>query len=111
MPRNCTPNCTPNVPSEPDLLLYIDADLAHIEGWYVERFLRFWHAAHDDPESFYAQFLHMSEEQLIQFAKTVWAGINLPNLEQNILPLRDHADLVVKKDEAHAVSISIDRTA
>ena len=105
------PPSPPRALSEPDLMLYLDADLAHIETWYVERFLRFWHAAKDDPESFYAQFLHMSEAELIQFAKTVWAGINLPNLEQNILPLRDHADLVVKKDQSHAVAISIDRTA
>ena len=105
------PPSPPRALSEPDLMLYLDADLAHIETWYVERFLRFWHAAKDDPESFYAQFLHMSEAEVIQFAKTVWAGINLPNLEQNILPLRDHADLVVKKDQSHAVTISIDRTA
>ncbi|MEL6860491.1 MAG: type I pantothenate kinase [Pseudomonadota bacterium] len=105
------PQNPPRAHSVPDLLFYIDADLAHIEAWYVERFLRFWHAAKDDPTSFYAQFLHMSEEELIQFAKTVWAGINLPNLEQNILPLREHADLVVKKDDRHAVTISIDRTA
>lgn len=94
---------------EPDLLIYLDADLAHIEGWFLERFLRFWRAAEHDPESFYAQFRHMSEDELITFAKTVWAGINLPNLQNHILPLRDHADLVVKKDAAHAVSIAADR--
>ena len=98
-------------PHEPDVLIYLDAELAHIEGWFLERFLRFWHAAKDDPTSFYAQFLHMSEEQLIQFAKTVWAGINLPNLENHILPLRAHADLVVKKDAQHAVALAVDRLA
>ena len=94
---------------EPDLLIYLDAELAHIESWFLERFLRFWQAAEHDPSSFYAQFRHMSEAELINFAKTVWAGINLPNLENHILPLRAHADLVVKKDDAHAVSIAVDR--
>ncbi len=98
-------------PHEPDLLIYLDAELAHIESWFLERFLRFWHAAEHDPSSFYAQFRHMSEDELITFAKTVWAGINLPNLENHILPLRAHADLVVKKDDAHAVSIAVDRWA
>ena len=98
-------------PHEPDLLIYLDAELAHIESWFLERFLRFWHAAEHDPSSFYAQFRHMSEDELIMFAKTVWAGINLPNLENHILPLRAHADLVVKKDDAHAVSIAVDRWA
>ena len=101
----------PPAPHEPDILIYLDAELEHIEGWYLERFLRFWHAAKDDPSSFYAQFLHMSEEQLIQFAKTVWAGINLPNLENHILPLREHADLVVKKAADHSVTLSVDRLA
>jgi len=96
-------------PHEPDLLIYLDAELEHIEGWFLERFLRFWHAAEHDPTSFYAQFRHMSEDELISFAKSVWAGINLPNLENHILPLRDHADLVVKKDSDHAVTISVDR--
>ncbi len=94
---------------EPDLLIYLDAELAHIEGWFLERFLRFWHAAEHDPTSFYAQFRHMSEEALITFAKSVWAGINLPNLESHILPLRAHADLVVRKDAAHAVTLAVDR--
>ena len=93
-------------PHEPDLLIYLDAELEHIEAWFLERFLRFWHAAEHDPTSFYAQFRHMSEPELITFAKSVWAGINLPNLEQHILPLREHADLVVKKDMAHAIQIT-----
>lgn len=96
-------------PHEPDLLIYLDAELEHIEAWFLERFLRFWHAAEHDPTSFYAQFRHMSEPDLATFAKSVWAGINLPNLEQHILPLREHADLVVKKDMAHAIQITEDR--
>ena len=66
-------------------------------------------AAENDPSSFYAQFLHMSEAELINFAKSVWAAINLPNLKTNILPLRAHADLVIRKDANHAVAISQDR--
>mgnify|MGYP001793075337 CR=1 FL=1 len=95
--------------NEPDVLIYLDAELEHIEGWYLERFLRFWHAAEHDPTSFYAQFRHMTEPELIAFAKSVWAGINLPNLENHILPMRAHADLVVKKDADHAITITQDR--
>lgn len=96
-------------PHEPDLLIYLDAELADIEAWFLERFLRLWRAAENDPSSFYAQFLHMSEAELINFAKSVWAAINLPNLKTNILPLRAHADLVIRKDANHAVAISQDR--
>jgi len=103
------PRGSESTPNEPDILIYLDAELAHIEGWYLERFLRFWRAAEHDPSSFYAQFRHMSEPQLIEFAKSVWAGINLPNLENHILPMRAHADLVVKKDAGHAITITEDR--
>lgn len=103
------PRSDDGAPNEPDVLIYLDAELEHIEGWYLERFLRFWHAAEHDPTSFYAQFRHMSEPELIQFAKSVWAGINLPNLENHILPMRAHADLVVKKDADHAITITEDR--
>ncbi|MEO1188798.1 MAG: hypothetical protein AAFW60_06980 [Pseudomonadota bacterium] len=96
-------------PHDPDLLIYLDADIELIETWFLERFLRFWHAAEHDPSSFYAQFRHMTEPELITFAKTVWAGINLPNLEHHILPLRAHADLVVKKDSDHSIQITEDR--
>ncbi|MEE2930432.1 MAG: hypothetical protein VX599_06930 [Pseudomonadota bacterium] len=95
--------------SHPDLLIYLDAELEDLEAWFLERFLRFWHAAEHDPTSFYAQFRHMTESELITFAKSVWAGINLPNLQNHILPMRDHADLVVKKDVNHAISIVEDR--
>lgn len=103
------PRSDDGAPNEPDVLIYLDAELEHIEGWYLERFLRFWHAAEHDPTSFYAQFRHMTEPELIAFAKSVWAGINLPNLENHILPMRAHADLVVKKDADHAITITQDR--
>ena len=103
------PTSAESRPKDPDLLIYLDADTADIESWFLQRFLRFWHAAEDDPDSFYAQFRHMSEPELIGFAKSVWAGINLPNLENHILPLRAHADLVVKKDAEHAIDLVEDR--
>jgi len=94
---------------EPDVLIYLDAELEHIEGWYRERFVRFWKAAADDPTSFYAQFLHMSEPELLDFAMTVWDQINKPNLIDHILPLREVADIVVKKDVDHNLTLVADR--
>ena len=34
----------------------------------------------------------------------IWAGINAPNLERNILPTRPRASLVLRKGSNHAVS-------
>ena len=94
---------------EPDLLVYLDADLADIEFWFLTRFMTLWHAAADDPASFYVRFRHMSEPEAEAFAMQVWRDINLPNLEQHILPLREHADIVLKKDARHSVRIVEDR--
>ncbi len=86
-----------------DLLIYLDADEAHLEAWFTERFIGFWRAAEDDPTSFYGRFRHMDEPQTRAFAGQVWRGINLPNLREHIVRARDHADIVVRKGEGHAV--------
>ena len=96
-------------PGEPDVLIYLDAELSDIEGWFLARFMRLWHAAADDPTSFYANFRHMSEPEAENFAMDVWQRINLPNLIDHILPLREVADLVVRKDSRHGVRILEDR--
>ncbi len=90
---------------EPDLLIYLDAETEHIEAWFLERFMGFWHAAEHDPASFYQRFRGMSETEARDFARTeVWEKINLPNLENHILPLRNHADWVLLKDADHRLS-------
>ena len=102
----------PSVPrgnDQPDLLIYLDANEDDLVFWYVERFVRLWRAAADDPTSFYAQWLHMSEEELRAFAVQVWQNINLPNLHEHIAPIRDVADVVLLKDRAHNVTLSEDR--
>ncbi|KCZ90032.1 type I pantothenate kinase [Hyphomonas johnsonii] len=94
---------------DPDVLIYLDASEADLEYWYVERFVGFWEAARTDPKSFYAQWLHMSEPELRAFAKSVWDGVNLPNLRDHIHPLKAHADIVVSKDRGHTVAVTEDR--
>ena len=54
---------------------------------------------------------HMTLDELKVFALKVWNDINRPNLDNHILPMRDHADIVVKKDAGHAVRIVEDRRA
>jgi type I pantothenate kinase len=84
-----------------DLLIYLDAAEEDLERWFLERFMVFWRAAETDPASFYAQFRTMDETQAEVFARSVWAGINLPNLRDHILPARDLADMVLRKDSQH----------
>jgi type I pantothenate kinase len=88
-----------------DTLIYLDASEEDLETWYVERFLRLWNEAQSDPASFYVRFLHMTQAEVDQFARQVWRDVNLPNLRENIVPLRDHADIVIRKDGAHQLTL------
>lgn len=86
-----------------DGLIYIDADEALLEAWYVARFMGLWEAAEHDPTSFYVRFRQMSRDQVEALAHQVWTGVNLPNLRQHIVLARDEAELVVTKGPDHAI--------
>jgi type I pantothenate kinase len=101
----------PRGAQEPDLLIYLDASEEDLLAWFLERFVRLWNAAREDPASFYANFLHMSEPELMEFAVSVWERINLPNLRENIAPLKQRADIVLFKTRDHTVTIAEDRLA
>ncbi|MFM8940050.1 MAG: hypothetical protein ACKOEY_08635 [Phenylobacterium sp.] len=90
-------------PDPLDLLVYLDADEAHLEAWYVARFLSFWEAAEHDPTSFYARFRGMDRDAVTGLARRVWEGVNLPNLRQHIVRARPVADLVVRKAADHGI--------
>lgn len=90
-----------------DLLIYVDADEAVLETWFVTRFLKYWHAAETDSASFYARFRHMSEADAAVFARDVWAGVNLPNLREHIAPLKREADILVEKSADHDLHVSL----
>ena len=96
---------------EPDLLIYLDAGEDDLLAWFLERFLRLWNAAREDPSSFYANFLHMTEPELLAFAQSVWERINLPNLRENIAPLKARADILLVKAGDHTITIAEDRLA
>ncbi|MEZ5955464.1 MAG: hypothetical protein R3C13_14300 [Hyphomonas sp.] len=101
----------PRPEREPDLLIYLDATEDDLLAWFLERFVRLWNAAREDATSFYANFLHMSEPELLVFAQSVWERINLPNLREHIAPLKEHADIVLLKARDHTLAIVEDRLA
>ena len=86
-----------------DLSIYVDADEADIEQWYVERFFALRETAFNDETSFFRHFASLDDEQLETTARSIWASINGPNLRENILPSRSRADVVLAKGPDHAV--------
>ena len=87
-----------------DFTIYVDARTADIERWYVERFLRLQRGAFADPSSYFHRYASLSESEAITRAREIWGSINGPNLEQNILPTRARASLVLHKGSDHTVS-------
>ena len=47
--------------------------------------------------------LKLTDEQAVATALDLWRGINQVNLEENILPTRQRADLILVKDSDHLV--------
>ena len=60
--------------------------------------------AFTDPDSYFHRYASLSEPEAIDYARSIWSSINGPNLEQNILPTRARADLVLRKASHHGVA-------
>ncbi len=86
-----------------DFSIYVDANTTLIEKWYVERFLKFRESAFRKPGSYFSHYTQMDQEQAINKAKEIWRAINGLNLDQNILPTRERAQLILKKGKNHTV--------
>jgi type I pantothenate kinase len=86
-----------------DFSIYIDATADLVESWYVERFLRLRQTAFRDPASYFHRYATLSEEEAIATGLSIWRSINLLNLNENILPTRQRADLILRKGADHAV--------
>lgn len=86
-----------------DFSIYIDADSAHIEHWYIERFLSILNMAKQDSNSYYAQYTTLPQDEAVAFARNVWKTVNLENLEKFIEPTRNRAELILHKAADHKI--------
>ena len=87
-----------------DFSIYIDADPATIETWYLERFMRLRATAFRDPGAYFHRYASLSEQEARSRALEIWQTINLRNLEENILPTRQRARLILRKGDDHGVA-------
>lgn len=86
-----------------DFSIYIDADSAHIEHWYIERFLSILNMAKQDSNSYYAQYTTLPQDEAVAFARNVWKTVNLENLEKFIEPTQNRAELILHKAADHKI--------
>ncbi|UPR35616.1 type I pantothenate kinase [Vibrio cyclitrophicus] len=101
-----------NYPHEPhrvfisdflDFSLYVDADSQQIKEWYVNRFMKFRDGAFTKPGSYFSHYTKLSNQAALNKAEGIWSSINGLNLEQNILPTRERAHLILRKGADHMV--------
>ncbi|MDG2948152.1 type I pantothenate kinase [Bisgaard Taxon 10/6] len=86
-----------------DFSIYVDADEALLQEWYIRRFLKFRQSAFSNPHSYFKHYATLSESQAVTTAAHIWDTINGLNLRQNILPTRERANLILHKGADHAV--------
>jgi type I pantothenate kinase len=86
-----------------DFSCYIDADEAVLREWYVKRWLTLRDTAFTDPKSYFHRYAPLSDEEAIATATAIWERTNLANLEENILPTRPRATLILKKGADHVI--------
>ncbi|TEW54114.1 type I pantothenate kinase [Psychromonas sp. RZ22] len=87
-----------------DFSIFVDADTDLLKTWYIQRFLKFREGAFTNPNAYFHSYSKMSEEEAIAIASKIWDEINGINLEENIRPTRDRANLILKKSTNHQVS-------
>ena len=86
-----------------DFSIYLDADEADIERWYVARFLTLRETVFRDPRSYFHRYASLGDADAVATAREIWRTINGVNLRENISPTRDRARLVLEKGGDHAI--------
>ncbi|HFV9295632.1 type I pantothenate kinase [Serratia fonticola] len=86
-----------------DFSIYVDAPGDLLQSWYINRFLKFRQGAFSNPDSYFHSYAQLPETEAINIATQLWNEINGLNLQQNILPTRERASLIMTKSANHAV--------
>lgn len=87
-----------------DFSIYVDAVTDDIKTWYVNRFLTLKDTAFNDPDAYFRRFAGLNDADAIEVATGIWTRINQVNLEENILPTRERASLILEKSHDHNIS-------
>jgi len=86
-----------------DFSIYVDAPETLLQNWYINRFLKFRQGAFSNPDSYFHNYSKLPEPEAVNIATQLWNEINGLNLQQNILPTRERASLIMTKSANHAV--------
>lgn len=87
-----------------DFSIYVDAPENLLKKWYISRFLKFCQGAFSDPQAYFYHYSKLEQEEAIKTAKTIWEEINKINLEENIIPTKERASLIMTKGSNHSIT-------
>jgi type I pantothenate kinase len=87
-----------------DFSIYVDARTPDVRRWYIERFLALRSTAFAQPGAYFGRYAGLTDDEAVGIAGQIWDDINAPNLEQNIVPTRARAALVLRKDANHRIT-------
>ena len=94
---------TPFVSDFFDFSIYLHAEEALLEKWYVERFMRLRETAFRDPRSYFRKYAELTDDDAGRIARDIWTRINLRNLLDHVKPTRPRASLVLTKGASHRI--------
>ena len=86
-----------------DFSIYMDADEATLQEWYISRFRSLRTTAFAHEHSYFRSYANLSDEEAEATARQIWASINLPNLRENIAPTKSRATVILTKGEDHRI--------
>jgi len=85
-----------------DLSVFLDADDADLERWYIARFRQLVLRARDEPDAF-KFFRSLTPDAVEDAARMTWQAVNAPNVSECIRPTRSRADIVLEKASDHTL--------
>jgi type I pantothenate kinase len=86
-----------------DFSIYVDANATDVEQWYIERFLALRDTVFQNPSSYFHRYAALTAAEAVDTARELWRTINLVNLQENVIPTRERAHLILEKGRDHAV--------
>lgn len=86
-----------------DLSIYVDANKKNIKKWFINRFELLLNSSLHNPKNYYYKLAIGPRQQALNYANEIWDNINLPNLEQYILPTKNRANIIIHKDYDHFI--------
>ncbi|MEZ5279739.1 MAG: type I pantothenate kinase [Acidimicrobiales bacterium] len=86
-----------------DFSIYLDADEDDIQEWYIDRFLTLRETVFRDPDSYFAKYAALTDDEARATATSIWDRINGINLREHIAPTRERASLILHKAPDHRI--------